>query len=166
MWADAHAARRCRSHTRDLLRKPFSLAQGSSKLSPFAAALELPTLFSKSKSNAQSRLRQQVAEGDSDGRERQARVGSTYLLRLCDALLRAFSPRLRGARVCSSHEQDRRACNSVFFYHMFKANCKHPPTSTHTARFAEFALSLTQQYLLKFRRKMKTHLRTHTRCFS
>ena len=57
MWADAHAARRCRSHTRDLLRKPFSLAQGSSKLSPFAAALELPKLFSKAKSNAQSRLR-------------------------------------------------------------------------------------------------------------
>ena len=48
-----------------------------------------------------------------------------------------------------------KACNSVFFSHMFKANCKHPPTSTHSARFAEFALSLTQQYLLKFRRKMK-----------
>ena len=49
MWADAHAARRCR------LRRPA-----------VAAALELPTLFSKSKSNAQSRLRQQVATERSD----------------------------------------------------------------------------------------------------
>ena len=37
---------------------------------------------------APKRLRQQVAteRSDSDGRERQARVGSTYLLRLCDEL--------------------------------------------------------------------------------
>ena len=41
MWADAHAARRCLRYAQTC----------------FAAALELPTLFSKSKSNAQSRLR-------------------------------------------------------------------------------------------------------------
>ena len=44
----------------DLLRKPFSLAQGSSKLSPFAAALELPKLFSNSQSNAKA-----AAKGES-----------------------------------------------------------------------------------------------------
>ena len=43
---------------------------------------------------APKRLRQQVAteRSDSDGRERQARVGSTYLLRLCDELRRRETP--------------------------------------------------------------------------
>ena len=38
MWADAHAARRCLRYAQTC----------------FAAALELPTLFSKSKSNAKA----------------------------------------------------------------------------------------------------------------
>ena len=63
---------------------------------------------------------------------------SRYVLltRACRSrpLLRAFSPRLRGARACSSHEQDRRACNSVFFSHMFKVNRKHPRPQPHTPR--------------------------------
>ena len=52
------STRRCRSHTRDLLRKPCGLAQGSSKLSPFAAALallfDLENYFGSSKATATS----------------------------------------------------------------------------------------------------------------
>ena len=61
----------------------------SLRLSHAAAALELPILFSKAKKATPKRLRQQLASGtsESDGRERQARVRSTYLFRLCDALL-------------------------------------------------------------------------------
>ena len=49
MWADAHAARRCLRYAQTC----------------FAAALELPKLFSKAKSNAKAAAKQ-VAEGDSD----------------------------------------------------------------------------------------------------
>ena len=42
MWADAHAARRCLRYAQTC----------------FAAALELPTLFSKSKSNAKAAAKQ------------------------------------------------------------------------------------------------------------
>ena len=63
MWADAHAARRCLRYAQTC----------------FAAALELPTLFSKSKSNAQSRLRQQLAVR----RERRVAAPKARLCCLC-----------------------------------------------------------------------------------
>ena len=53
------------------------------------------------------------------------------------------------------------------FPNLSKSELQTPPlAATHTARFAEFVFWLTQVNLLKFWRKMKTNLRTHTRCFS
>ena len=109
-------------------------------------------IFSKAKSNAKAAA---AAAREWNERERRTRATSSSQEHIPAQVVRRVAAGFQPASAWS-----------VFFSHMFKANCKHPPTATHSARFAEFALSLTQQYLLKFRRKMKTHLRTHTRCFS
>ena len=67
--ADAPSARNASlsSLRSDLLRKPFSLAQGSSKLSPFAAALALLCELENNFGSSKAAAKQVATEGsDSD----------------------------------------------------------------------------------------------------
>ena len=95
MWADAHAARRCR------LRRPASQPLWSCQH------------YSLNQKATPKRLRQQLASGTSES----------------DALLRAFSPRLRGLCFFSKCIQK----------HLQTPTSKHSPPNTRYISSAEFS---------------------------